>query len=238
MKSSTASKLWVNSIRVDDRELKQDRRAGTPFADRAREDPQHRDVLAHRHGDARADPHHGADRGDEADGRSAPPTMRPPTSPKMWLPAITATSSWPASLLDRRRVEKHGVERDIEREHDQRAGEQRARQAALRVADLAGDVGRGVPARIGIHHEHEADRERRADDVAEVGAATAQTRSAAASRTAKPATRNATISASLRTVQMIWNRLLWLDAAQMHERRSARRRRGRAATAERPARPP
>ena len=36
---------------------------------------------------------------------------------------------------------------------------------------LADDIGRGVPAGIGIHHEYQADRERRAGDVGEVDGA-------------------------------------------------------------------
>ena len=49
--------------------------------------------------------------------------------------------------------------------------EQRARQIAGGVAHFADDIGRRVPAGIGVHHEHEADGERRAGDVAEVGGA-------------------------------------------------------------------
>ena len=74
------------------------------------------------------------------------PTMRPPRSPKMCLPATTATSIWPASCVDRRGVEKEGIERDVEDDDDRRPGQERARQAALRVVHFADDIGRGIPA--------------------------------------------------------------------------------------------
>ena len=51
------------------------------------------------------------------------PTMCPPVSPKMCSPAISATSSWPAILLDGRRVEEDGVKRDVEGDDDQRRGD-------------------------------------------------------------------------------------------------------------------
>ncbi len=72
-------------------------------------------------------------------------------------------------FVDRRGMQEHRVERDIEHEHDQRSRQHRARQVTFRHAHLADDIGRRIPARERIHHEHKTDGERRAGDHGEVG---------------------------------------------------------------------
>jgi len=75
----------------------------------------------------------------------------------------------PGQPVDRRGVEKHRIQRDIQHQHDQRPRQHCAWQVLLRHMHLADDVGRGIPPRKRIHHEHKPDREWRTGDVAEVG---------------------------------------------------------------------
>ena len=151
-----------------DRKLKQDgvsrRAAGRPSGER----PQHRNVLAHRHHDARPDPHHRADRGDqpEADHRADDAAAEFAEDVAAGNPGDVELA---CELVDRRGMQEHRVERDIQHQHDQRSDQHRPRHVALGQPHLADDVGRRVPSRERIHHEHEADRERRADDMGEVG---------------------------------------------------------------------
>ena len=55
------------------------------------------------------------------------PTMRPPSSPNTCLPAMMATSSWPANSRIGVVMQKDGVEGDIEDDDDRGAEKQRAR---------------------------------------------------------------------------------------------------------------
>ena len=151
-----------------DRELEKDgigRRAMGRFAG---EYPQRRDVFPHRHHDARADPHH------RADGRyKANADHRADDAAADFAEDVAARDAGdielPGQLVDRRGVEKHGVQGDIQHENDQRPRQQRARQVLLRGMHLADDVGRSIPPGERIHHEYQPDRERRAGDMAEVG---------------------------------------------------------------------
>ena len=61
------------------------------------------------------------------------PTMRPPASPKMCLPATSADVDLAGQLGDRRGVEEDGVERDVEqRSRSAHRDQHRERQVALR----------------------------------------------------------------------------------------------------------
>ena len=60
------------------------------------------------------------------------PTMRPPMSPKMIAAGDAGDVELPGQLVDRRGVQEHRVERDIQHQHDQRSRQQRARQVLLR----------------------------------------------------------------------------------------------------------
>ncbi len=71
-------------------------------------------------------------------------------------------------LLDGCRVEEHRVEGDIEdRDGDNRHNDGN-RQGPPWILDLAGDVGCRAPARVGVHHERQADCEGRTCDVPDV----------------------------------------------------------------------
>ena len=153
---------------VGDRELEQDgigRRAPGRFAG---EHPQRRNVLAHRHHHARADPHHRADRGYQPDADHGADDAAADIAEDI-AAGDAGDVELAGQLVDRRGVEEHRIQRDIQHQHDQRSRQQRARQVLLRGAHLADDVGRGVPAGERIHHEHQPDRERRAGDMGEVG---------------------------------------------------------------------
>ena len=67
-------------------------------------------------------------------------------------------------LADRQHVEEQHVEQDVDRDHRQRADGQRARHVAPGIADLFGDVRRGVPARVGEHHRDQREQPRAASD--------------------------------------------------------------------------
>ena len=133
----------------------------------ARQDRQQGKVLAHRHGHPRADPHHGADGGDEADADERADDASAGIAEDL-LAGNEPDVELARQLGDRRGVEEHGVEGDVEHGHGRHGDQHRQRQVPARVADLAGDVGGGVPAGIGVHDEEQADEERRAHDVAEV----------------------------------------------------------------------
>ena len=55
----------------------------------------------------------------------------------------------PGELGDRQRVQVEHVQREIDDDHRQRAERERERQVAARIANLLGDVRRGVPPRVG-----------------------------------------------------------------------------------------
>ena len=54
----------------------------------------------------------------------------------------------PGKALHGRRVQEHGIERDVEHHHDDDARNEGGRQRARWILDLVGDIGRGVPARV------------------------------------------------------------------------------------------
>ena len=123
-------------------------------------------IEAHRHRDAWTYPGHGADRRDEPDADERADDASAEVTENM-LACDQRDIELPGHRRDRRRVKEDGVERHVEGDYNQRCGNDGARQAYCRLAYLAGDVGRGVPARIRIHDEYEAHRERRARNEAE-----------------------------------------------------------------------
>jgi hypothetical protein len=58
-------------------------------------------------------------------------------------------------LLLRHHAEVQRIEREIQRDGDGRANHQGARDVFDRLADLFGDVHRGVPSRVAEHHGHQ-----------------------------------------------------------------------------------
>ena len=63
-----------------------------------------------------------------------------------------------ADLADRHGVEVEHVQAQVHQHHGRRANRQGARHVAAGLADLLGDVGRGVPAAVREHHDDERER--------------------------------------------------------------------------------
>src|SRR5262249_1169765 len=133
-----------------------------------RERSQQRHVLPHGHADARTDPGHCADRGNktQADQRADDAT---PDVAENVLAGDNRDIELARQFLDRRGHQKYRIQANIEDDDDSGSDEQRARNVADRILQLADDVSGGVPARIRIHHENQADRERGADDLRQGG---------------------------------------------------------------------
>ena len=200
---------------------------GTPLCGSAGENAQHRNVLAHGRRNPRADPHHGADRGNEAKADQRADNAAAEIAENV-LARDDRDVDLSGQLLDRRGVEEERVERDVEHDDDRRADQERARQAALRIVHFADDIGRGIPARIRIHHEHEADRERRADHV---GGSAAEGANEIGCGVAERKARDQEARGSeptLSTVQAIWNALLWRMPRRSDQRHDPDDRRCRA----------
>src|SRR5713226_4698399 len=106
--SSTASKLWVSSIRVATTSWNRTAVVGTPLSDR------------------RANM--------RSIGISSP------------IVVVTRGPIHIMELIDRRGVEKEGVQRDVQDDDDRGPDQEGARQAPLWVVHFANDVGRGIPA--------------------------------------------------------------------------------------------
>ncbi len=141
---------------------------GTPLRRSAGEYPQHRDVLAHRGRNSGADPHHGADRRNEADADQRADDAAAEVAEYV-LAGDDRNVDLTRQLSDRRAVKKQRVQRHVQNDDDRRADQQGARHAALWIVHFAHDIGRGIPARIRIHHEDEADREGCADHMGRIG---------------------------------------------------------------------
>ena len=65
-------------------------------------------------------------------------------------------------------VEEDEVEQEVERRHDEGSADQRKRDAARGISDLAGHVDRGVPARVGVGHVDQRHREWRREQRAQI----------------------------------------------------------------------
>ena len=140
---------------------------GAPVRGAAREDTQQGHVLAHRHRDARADPHQRADARDQA-GADQGADEAPAGLAEDVPPRDHGDLDLSREFGQRRRVEEHRVQRDVEPDHQAGPDEQRPGQAVGRIGQIADDVGRRVPARIGVHHEYEAHGEAGAEDLRRV----------------------------------------------------------------------
>ncbi len=83
----------------------------------------------------------------------------PPRAPKTWVAATWPTSTWPTSSAAGAAARKDQLMADVEQGHQAGGERERERHVAAGVLDLVDHVGRGVPARVGVHHEEQRDRE-------------------------------------------------------------------------------
>src|SRR3974390_3107499 len=138
MKSSTASKLWVKSIRVATTSWNRIAVVGTPLRDRRANMRSIGMSPPPPAGAPGADPHQGADRGNQPDADQRADDAAAEIAEYV-LARNDGNVDLTSELGDRRGVEKQGVERDVEDDDDRCPDQQRARQAALRIVHLAGD---------------------------------------------------------------------------------------------------
>ena len=74
-----------------------------------------------------------------------------------------------AHFVLRCRRKKNRIQEHVSHHDDDRSGQKRARNVALRIFYFADDVTGRVPAGVGIHHVNESDRERAAEDRHRIG---------------------------------------------------------------------
>ena len=114
MKSSTASKLRVNSSRFETKSWKTMATAGTSCFDLRENRRSMRYVLTHCHGHARADPGHGADRGDEPEANYCADDVAAELAEHV-LAGDDGDVKLSGQFARRRRGEEDGIEADVER---------------------------------------------------------------------------------------------------------------------------
>ena len=135
----------------------------------------------------------------------SPLTMRAPDLSENLYPGDMRHLELVVQRRQRCRVEEHRVDRDVEQNHKNRAENQRARQRLRRVAHFLDDIGRRVPAGIGIHHPDQRRAEKRPQDGPFASAACGIKVTGCAGVALKPNTMNATISSTVVPVAAAWN---------------------------------